>query len=282
METVLKGATGLTRLGLTSVLDLPGNVATDDIKEELRKAGKIKEGGQILRAEWWHGTEPPKPLEGGYSIGYRVLPKLEEKAMAEIGDSDKVANLKYLYAGIGMLGLNVLSFDSVSIAPAGDHVTSPAELLKPFATIIKKQLADPNKLFQVVAAGVGGEPLYAPALLGAGLTQDDLDVLEKYFQLGDRPPRVVINAPFSGAQVRAGEDIAIQSTSNDMQGVSRVELIVDGQTVHTASVSTGKSQQQFSVNQTWKATTPDTHIVIVRATNGRGQTGESSISLNVV
>jgi hypothetical protein len=122
-------------------------------------------------------------LGGGYSIGYRVLPKLEEKAMAEIGDSDKNANLKYLYAGIGMLGLNVLSFDSVSIAPAGDDLTSPGKLLEPFVTIIKQHLADPSKLFQIVSAGVGGEPLYEPALLKAGLAPSEVDILRQYYEM---------------------------------------------------------------------------------------------------
>ena len=94
-------------------------------------------------------------------------------------------------------------------------------------------------------------------------------------------PQVVITAPPSGRQYPTGADVAIQSTSSDTQGVSRVELLVDGQSVRSDPIPTGKSQPQFQVVQTWKATTPGAHTVIVRATNESGATGEAALSLTV-
>jgi hypothetical protein len=94
-------------------------------------------------------------------------------------------------------------------------------------------------------------------------------------------PEVIIASPASGAQVSAGADVVIQSTSSDAQGILRVELLVDGQSVRSDPIPTGKSQPQFQIAQTWKATTAGTHIVIVRATNQAGATGEAALSLSV-
>jgi hypothetical protein len=92
---------------------------------------------------------------------------------------------------------------------------------------------------------------------------------------------VIITSPASGAQISAGADVVIQSTSSDAQGILRVELLVDGQSVRSDPIPTGKSQPQFQIVQTWKATTDSTHIVIVRATNQAGATGEAALSLTV-
>jgi len=95
-------------------------------------------------------------------------------------------------------------------------------------------------------------------------------------------PQVIINSPASGAQQPTGADVVIQSTSTDAQGVLRVELLVDGQSVRSDAIPSGKSQPQFQVVQTWKATTPGTHIILVRATNEKGVNGEASLTLTVI
>lgn len=41
-----------------------------------------------------------------------------------------------------------------------------------------------------------------------------------------------------------------------------------------------KGQGQFAVVQTWKATTPGSRTILVRAANERGATGEAGITVN--
>ena len=64
-------------------------------------------------------------------------------------------------------------------------------------------------------------------------------------------PTVIIVAPPSNATVQTGNEVKIQSTSTDAQGVVLVELLVDGQTVQNSPTPNGQPQQQFSVIQTW-------------------------------
>ncbi len=77
-------------------------------------------------------------------------------------------------------------------------------------------------------------------------------------------PTVVIASPPSGSQFREGEDVAIQSTSTDSSGISRVELIVDGAVVRTDPVPA--PQVSYPLIQTWKATAGK-HTLSVRAYN---------------
>ncbi|MEW5719423.1 MAG: Ig-like domain-containing protein [Chloroflexota bacterium] len=95
-------------------------------------------------------------------------------------------------------------------------------------------------------------------------------------------PQVIITSPSSNMQYRVGTSIAINSTSSDAQGIVRVELLVDGQSIRSDPIPSGKSQPHFQVVQTWNATTPGAHIVVVRATNEAGATSESALSLTVV
>ncbi len=94
-------------------------------------------------------------------------------------------------------------------------------------------------------------------------------------------PQVIIGAPISGTAFATGAEVVVQSTSTDAGGIARVDLLVDGQVVRSDTIPTGKSQPQFQIAQTWKATTPGVRIVVVRATNEAGATGEAAISLTV-
>ncbi|MEW5719422.1 MAG: Ig-like domain-containing protein, partial [Chloroflexota bacterium] len=94
-------------------------------------------------------------------------------------------------------------------------------------------------------------------------------------------PQVIIGAPVSGTAFAAGAEVVVQSTATDASGIVRVALLVDGQVVRSDTIPTGKSQPQFQIAQAWKATTPGVRIVVVRATNEAGATGEAAISLTI-
>ncbi len=94
-------------------------------------------------------------------------------------------------------------------------------------------------------------------------------------------PQVIITAPISSMQYWAGTNISINSTSSDAHGIVRVELLVDGQSIRSDPIPSGKSQPHFQVVQTWKAT-PGTHTIVVRATNETGATADAALSLVVV
>jgi hypothetical protein len=93
-------------------------------------------------------------------------------------------------------------------------------------------------------------------------------------------PSIVINAPPSGSQFREGEDVAIQSIATDQQGVTRVELFVDGA---LARMDPSPSPQtQFSILQTWKAAA-GTHTITVRAYDTEGTASDpAAISVTIV
>ncbi len=82
-------------------------------------------------------------------------------------------------------------------------------------------------------------------------------------------PVVVVLAPPSGSQFYEGDEIAVQSTSADPQGVVRVELMVDGNVVRTDVSPVPQGQMNFTVVQVWKATA-GTHVITVRAYNVAG------------
>lgn len=98
---------------------------------------------------------------------------------------------------------------------------------------------------------------------------------------GASKPNVIIVSPPSNASVPTGQTVEIQSTSADPEGIVLVELIIDGQTIQNSPTPNGQPQQQFSVIQTWTATTPGTHNITVKSTNARLGTGEANITLNV-
>jgi hypothetical protein len=81
---------------------------------------------------------------------------------------------------------------------------------------------------------------------------------------GKSKPSVVIESPPSGSEFRAGEIVAIQSTSTDAAGVVRIELVIDGVVVDTYAAPT--AQSQITLTQNWQAT-PGTHTILVRAYN---------------
>ncbi len=88
-------------------------------------------------------------------------------------------------------------------------------------------------------------------------------------------PNVVIDRPSQGAVVKVGEEVLIQSTATDARGVTRVELWVDGNLVHTDFSPVEKGQTPFSVLQPWMPMQAGGYEVVIKAYNVAGQVGES-------
>jgi len=96
-------------------------------------------------------------------------------------------------------------------------------------------------------------------------------------------PSVVIDDPPSGTTVQVGQEVTIQSTSTDAGGVTKVELWVDEDLVHTDSSPVAKGQTPFSVLQSWAPLSPGEYTIVVKAHNAAGQVGESeAIGLSAV
>jgi hypothetical protein len=95
-------------------------------------------------------------------------------------------------------------------------------------------------------------------------------------------PSVVIMSPPSGSQYYEGEDIAVQTSATDSVGVVRVELVVDGIVTRVDPSPTAQGQPNFTLIQTWKATT-GVHTILVRAYNAAGAVSDpSGVSVNVL
>jgi len=88
-------------------------------------------------------------------------------------------------------------------------------------------------------------------------------------------PAVVINSPPSGAQVKVGEEVEVQSTATDEKGVARVELRVDGALVR--SDQSPIPQPAFSLVQRWTPSGSGSHTVEVRVYNVDGVVSEPAV-----
>lgn len=96
------------------------------------------------------------------------------------------------------------------------------------------------------------------------------------------PPRVTINTPSNSAIIDAGQPLPVQAVAEDAQGIARVELLVDGQTIKTDASPNGAAQKSFAVLQTWQASGGGLHVIVVRATSTQGAVAEAAVSVTVV
>lgn len=94
-------------------------------------------------------------------------------------------------------------------------------------------------------------------------------------------PTVIIVSPPSGTTFQAGQLITVQSTSADPKGITRVELLVDGTILRTDASPDGQPQAQLTLAQTWTAAGPGSHLVVVRATNPAGASGQAALNVSV-
>jgi hypothetical protein len=108
--------------------------------------------------------------------------------------------------------------------------------------------------------------------------------------LGNEPPSpkaggpvVTISSPTSGQVLEPAGEIKIQSTSLDPEGVTRVELVVDGEVIWIDANAQPETNTPFIVAQLWTPTVPGTHVIQVRAYNAANVAGQSDpVTVNVV
>jgi len=84
------------------------------------------------------------------------------------------------------------------------------------------------------------------------------------------PPTVSIASPVSGQRVQQGQPVEVLLAATDALGVARVELGVDGVLLSTINNPSPAAGIPFSIRQTWTATTPGSHSLMVVAYNSAG------------
>ena len=101
-----------------------------------------------------------------------------------------------------------------------------------------------------------------------------------FFLSTSSKPVVKINSPASGGQANQGQEIILNSTMTDSNGIVRVELAVDNNIVRIDNVPV--PQKSYNLEQTWQAT-PGSHVLAVRAFNAKGTGSDAAIiTLNVI
>ncbi len=124
-------------------------------------------------------------------------------------------------------------------------------------------------------------PIFLIVVAGLLILACDASTVTSLLSGGVARPTVAIQSPTAGASFKAGDEIQVQSTAADPNGVVRVELSVDGQIVATDAPPIPQGQASFSVIQKWKAT-EGTHTLSVRAYNVSGAGSDPAIiSVNV-
>lgn len=78
-------------------------------------------------------------------------------------------------------------------------------------------------------------------------------------------PTVTISSPQAGSSFEIGQEVIVQSVAADAKGISRVELWVDGQPVHTQAVA--PAVNAYTASQSWTPAVVGSHAVEVRAYN---------------
>lgn len=97
------------------------------------------------------------------------------------------------------------------------------------------------------------------------------------------PPTVAITLPISGYTVHTGEDVSVNSTANDTQGILKAELWVDGSLYRVDVSPDPEGQTTFVTSQPWHAAVPGSHTLVVRAYSQSGQVAESMpVTVNVL
>lgn len=90
-------------------------------------------------------------------------------------------------------------------------------------------------------------------------------------------PGVIIQQPTSGAQIDKGESFPVFVTSNDDDGVVRIDLWVDDQIIITQSSPDDNGMTPFSLTYPMVAVKTGTYALTAQAYNSKGEMGESVI-----
>jgi len=95
-------------------------------------------------------------------------------------------------------------------------------------------------------------------------------------------PQIIITAPAANTPYRSGTEVVIESTLiGSPTDTIRVDLLVDRQIVRTDQFSMKDNLTQIPLAHIWKATTPGAHVIVVRATNQAGVTGEAALTITI-
>ncbi len=95
-------------------------------------------------------------------------------------------------------------------------------------------------------------------------------------------PTVVINSPPSGSQVPVGQEVIVQAGATDSQGVTRVELLVNGVLYHSDVSPNPQGQSPFIYQYSWRVSASGTYTLMVKAYNAAGGVSQpAAITVNV-
>jgi hypothetical protein len=86
-------------------------------------------------------------------------------------------------------------------------------------------------------------------------------------------PTITLTNPLPGQESPVGEPVQVVSTSEDADGIQRVELWVDNTKVRVDSNPDLSSP--YIVSQPWESEIPGTHVIVVKALDAQGVTGQS-------
>ena len=95
-------------------------------------------------------------------------------------------------------------------------------------------------------------------------------------------PSVLIDDPRHGDEVIVDEIVQVFATAQDLAGIVRIELWVDGSPIETLSSAQAEGTNPFPLLANWQPSTPGNHTIVVRAYNTLDIPGQASISVNGV
>lgn len=108
------------------------------------------------------------------------------------------------------------------------------------------------------------------------------------FSTGNRAPAstgvpdVMISSPVNGSEFDVGQQVIVQATGTDVEGVVRMELWVAGQKVTEALSPIATGQTLFTAVMSWTPQVEGSYSVEVRAINSRGnQSAPTTVNLNI-
>ena len=209
-KIVDNGANGLSKTGLAEVLNLPLDATALQMLKALSEPPETNETGatKAIKPIWWKQQKPTlnptfQPME------YVVIPKIPTALRTEFTEELKNqpdfmqgTNLKLKYERFGRVGLYVMYVKAGNLNQfRGDYGSAPKYLMKPFVQNISTTLATWADIdagvgiqtgdFDIACAGAVGEPLDLTSLKLAGLTEDEVAKISKYYLLYARHVGVI-------------------------------------------------------------------------------------------
>ncbi len=209
IKAVDSGANGLSKTGLAEVLNLPPDATARQMLKALSVPPETNETGaaQAIKPIWWKLQQPTLNPEFP-AMEYVVIPKIPAVLLAQFTeelrnqpDFMRGRNLKLKYERFGRVGLYVMYVKAGNLnMRGGDYGSAPKYLMKPFVQNIRTSLAKWADAdtdlgiagnFDIARASAVGEPLDLTSLKVAGLTEDEVAKLSKYYLLYARHVGVI-------------------------------------------------------------------------------------------